>query len=267
MDLIKIHLSEVSELEPLVISSLEKIEEGLKPLEHQLSIGTSGRPDILAVDINVNGALVLLELKSNTADTSAIGQNIRFYEWFAQNLALVARPFPTVKPDEGIRLFIIAPNFDEDAIRVAKYLDLDISLVKYIGLKNKRTEEVGLVFEKLELEPVEGPGAELRSMEDIVSYFVDKSLLDDFRKVLEDLNKAGIECRPYKGGKNYWIECIFEGNDVAYLQPRQRYFNCQVYDDNAEKYIWPPRRMESYDQWVKECRDEIVKYTKKEEGT
>lgn len=264
MDLIKIQLSEVSELEPLVISSLEKIEEGLKPLEHQLSIGTSGRPDILAVDIN--GALIVLELKSTSVDTSVIGQCIRYYEWFAQNLALVARPFPTVKPDKRIRLFVIAPDFDEDVIRIAKYLDLDISLVKYIGIKNKKTAEVGLVFERLDLEPVEGSGVELRSMEDIISYFVDKSLKDEFQEVLKDLTRERIEYRPYKGGKNYWIECIFEEEDVAYLQPRQRYFNCQIYNENAEKYIWPPRRMESYKQWVKECRDEIVKYTEKKDG-
>lgn len=266
MDLIKVHLNEVSELEPLVISSMEKIEVGLKPLEHQLSIGTSGRPDILAVDRN--GTLILFELKSTTADTSAIGQCVRYYEWFVKNLALVARPFPTLKPDKGIRLFIIAPDFDEDTIRIAKYLrvDLDISLIKYISLKNKKTSEVGLVFEILELERVEGPGVQFRSQEDIISYFADKSLIDEFQKVLKDLDKVGIKCHPYQGGKDYWIECVFEGEEVAYLQPRQKYFNCQVYDESAEKFIWPPLRMESYNQWVKECRDKIIKYTKKADG-
>ena len=59
MDLQRIDLHEVSELEPLVISNLAKIEDGLKPLDHQLTIADSGRPDIFGVD--ANGALALLE--------------------------------------------------------------------------------------------------------------------------------------------------------------------------------------------------------------
>jgi len=31
----------------------------------------------------------------------------------------------------------VAPDFEEDAKRLARYLDLDISLVKYFGLREK----------------------------------------------------------------------------------------------------------------------------------
>ena len=259
MDLIKIHLSEVTQLEPLLMANLEKIEAGMKPLEHQLNIGTTGRPDVMAVD--KNGTLVLLELKSVTADTSAINQCIKYYEWFVQNLALIARPFPAVRPNEGIRLFVVAPDFEEDAVRIASYINLDISLVKYIGLQDKETKKIGITFEKLDLESIEGPEVGFRSIEDIILYFADESLEGEFRKVLEELENKGIKHRPYKGGKHYWIECSFDDEEIMYLQPRQKYFNCQIYD--KKKDDWPrPIRCDSYDEWIKEFKvyvEECVK--------
>lgn len=257
MNLVKTHLHEVQELEPLIINDLQKIEEGLKLLENQMTIGKSGRPDVLAVDRN--GALVLFELKSVASDLSAISQIIRYYEWFIRNLALLSRPFPEVDPLKDIRLFIVAPEFCEDVTRVIKYIDLNIELVRYISLKNQKTDEIGLVFEPMELAALKKPEVAFRSIDDIVSYFIDKSLIEEFKKILFDLDEEGIEYKPWKGGRNYWIECYFNGETVAYLGARQRHITCQIYD--SEKDNWPGIKLLSYEEWVKKCKSEISKYT------
>jgi len=83
----------------------------------------------------------------------------------------------------------------------------------------------------------EGPGVSFRSIEDIKKYFSDEALLEEFRKVTSELRKLDIEISPYRGGKNFWIECKYNKEDIGYFQPRRRYFNCQIYDEENEKYI------------------------------
>ena len=256
MKLEKVHLSEVAELEPLVKETLHDAEEGLQVLDNQIQIGDQGRPDIIATDFNQ--ALTIIELKSITAEVGALSQIIRYYEWFVNNLPLFARPFPQISLQEQIRLIIIAPSFSDDIIRISKYLDTNIDLIKYTSVKNEKTGEIGILYENIEISPEQGPGVLFRSIEDIVKYFSSVDMNDEFTKVIEDLKESGIEVRPYKGGKHYWIECRHNEEDIGYFQPRQRYFNCQTYDEDKEDYIWPPIRLKSYEEWVQKCKPEFL---------
>ncbi len=253
MKIEKVSLKEVSELEPLVKSTLNEIEDGLEVLDNQISIGESGRPDIMAVD--GNKALTIIELKSVTAGVNAIAQIIGYYEWFVSNLALFTKPFPNINSDKAIRLIVIAPQFFSDTINLSKYLNLDISLVQYTAVRNIENDEVGILYEDIDISPEEGPGVSFRSIEDIEKYFLTEGLLSEFRRVISELSDRGITISPYKGGKNYWIECKYGDDDIGYFQPRKRYFNCQIYDDENEKYIWPAIQLRTYDEWVKKCKD------------
>lgn len=121
MKLEKKHLSEVSELEPLVIETIDQVEEGLKIIDSQLSVGEAGRPDILAVDDE--GTFTIIELKSVTATLDTLSQGIRYYEFFLPNIESLARTYKQIKPKNEIRLIFIAPDFNDNIIRVAKYVD------------------------------------------------------------------------------------------------------------------------------------------------
>lgn len=257
MDVDRVQLHEVSEREPLVLEHLDRIEKGLRPLDNQVSVGATGRPDILAVD--ENGALTLLELKSVPADLYALAQTIRYYEWFFDNLALIARPFPSVKPDNGVRIFLVAPKFGEEVIRVARYLDLDIALVRYFAIRHGKSGDLGIIFEMEDIEPVQGPGVDFRSVEDILGYCIDPRVSQELDRVKADLRELGVEFRPYEGGRRYWVECTSQGEDVAYFQPRRKYFNFQFYDPEKDDYIWPPKKLTSYDEWVKQCKKNVTK--------
>lgn len=259
----KASLKEVTELEPLVKDTISNIEEGLEVLDNQINIGETGRPDILAVDSNK--ALTIIELKSVTAGVNAVTQIIGYYEWFVSNFALFAKPFPNINSDEGIRLMVIAPQFSLETIQLSKYLDLDISLIKYTAIKNVESKDIGILYEDIDISPEGGPGVSFRSIDDIEKYFSDESMLSEFKKVISELKELDIEIVPYKGGKNYWIECKYKNEDIGYFQPRKRYFNCQIYEEENEKYMWPPIQLKTYDEWVKKCKDYFVECVESEE--
>ncbi|MCD6365902.1 MAG: DUF91 domain-containing protein [Bacteroidales bacterium] len=257
----KKYLAEVSELEPLVIETLDQLEKGLKPLDKQISIGNAGRPDILAVD--QNGTFVIIEIKSVTADNDAISQGIRYYEWFLPNIGLVSRTFPKVKPKNGIRLIYIAPGFTDETKNLVKYLDLDITLVKYIGLEDNKTKDTGIIYEILELEPAQVIDT-FSSIDDIKDYITDQDTRIQLDKIIDNLESKGIAIQPHKGGQYNWIECVFENEKIAYFQTRRKYVNWQIFDNKKNDFIWPPLRITSYKQWTKECKDEIINQTKNE---
>lgn len=200
MDLHHIELKEVSELEPLVIEKIEKLEKGLQVLDNQLTIEEYGRPDIFAVDSE--NSFVLIELKSVKAGSETISQILRYYEWTNQNLALIARTFPKIKNISAIRLFIIAPDFDDGLIRIVRYLELDINLIKYITLENTKTQETDLIFEFLELESIKRSTSSFKSIDDIINYISDNNIAEEFKKCLSELETLNIEVVPFNSGKN-----------------------------------------------------------------
>ena len=250
MQIEKAKLKEVSELEPLVKKTINGIEDGLEFLDNQISIGDSGRPDILAIDRNK--ALTIIELKSDSADMSAIVQIIGYYEWFVANIALFSRSFDNINLDQSIRLMIVAPDFLQETVRLTKYLDLEISLVRYAAIKNIETNDIGIIYEDVDISPEKGPEVLFRSIEDIEKYFSNEVLLEEFKKVTSELERLGIEITPYQGGRNHWLECKYKNEYIGYLQSRRKYFNCQKYNKDER---WPSIRLETYDEWEKQCKE------------
>ncbi len=136
-------------------------------------------------------------------------------------------------------------------------MDLNLTLIKYVAVKNE-AGEVGLVFEEIDLHPVEEDTSQFRSVEDIISYIADESVREDFKKVLSDMEGLGIEIVPYKGGKRLWLECRLDGEDAAYFQTRKKWFRCQYYDNQKEKYVSPPIKCADYKTWDKNIKQLFV---------
>ena len=260
MKLAKKYLAEVNELEPLVIETIDQIEEGLKVIDNQLSIGDAGRPDILAVDDE--GTFTIIELKSVVATVDALSQGIRYYEFFLPNIESIARTFKQVKPKNGIRLIFIAPDFDDNIVRVSKYVDLFVSLVKYIGLENSKTKEIGIIYEDIDTEPIQQV-TYFKSREDILDYFQVEEVRKDLEKILKELSKNNVIIRPYKGGKRNWIECLFGNDEICYFRPRQKFFLCQTWDEKEEDWS-KPARIYNYNEWNKKFKQKVYKYIENE---
>lgn len=262
MRLRRVRLDEVKELEPIVMKDLEGIEEGLCVLDNQLSVGRHGRPDILAVDSD--HSLVIIELKSVSADVDALAQTLRYYDWFSSNVALAARPFPKVNPQNPVRIFIVAPDFTDDLQRMCTYMDIDISLIRVFSVRNELSGEAGVIFEHIESERRDDKLLALRSTQDIINYVSDISVRDEFCKVLKFLDQRDVLVAPYQGGKWLWLECRFKGDEIAYLQPRRRYFRCQYYDEKKEDYVHPPVKCSTFDEWKAICYPRIEPWMEEE---
>jgi hypothetical protein len=96
-------------------------------------------------------------------------------------------------------------------------------------------------------------------VEDILSYCSDAQISKELGRVITDLNKSGVKYQSHEGGRDRWVECTYHGHDVAYFQPRRKYFNFQFYDSKKEDYVWPPKKLTSYEQWVKQCKKHVMK--------
>lgn len=255
MELEIVKLDEVSELEPLVIKTLNEIENGLTPIENQIGIGEHGRPDILAVDID--GSLSIVELKSVEASIGAIEQIVRYYDWFVENIHIISRSYQNINPNKPIRLFLVATNFPEDVLRLSKYVDLDLSLIKVIPVREKQTQKIGVIYEYIDSVRKDTVAITFYSIDDIIKYIKDDAVKSEFVKIIDKLKSEEFELKPWKGGKDNWIECIYDGEEIGYLRTRRNYFNCQYFDHDKDDWIWPPMQCTTYKEWKNDCKPQF----------
>lgn len=254
MKLARVRLDEVHELEPLVLATLSSLEDGLRPLSNQLSMGDAGHPDILAIDSD--GVLVVIELKADTAGPSAVDQAIRYFEWAQANLALLSKPFPEIKHDRQPRVLLVAPEFEDDVLRLVRYLDLDFRLARVTCVRIEKGD-TGVLLELVEQPRVESPPAFL-ALSDIVAYISDESVRKEFELVLDEMRRDGLSIQPWKGGKERWLGAIYGDTDVAYVQTCRSYFNNTLWEDDG-KEIWPPQQLRSYAEWEEKAKPQYLK--------
>jgi Endonuclease NucS C-terminal domain len=247
-------VTEVKGLEPLVVKHIQDIEEKMCVLDHQLSFSQTDRPDILAVD--EEGALCILELKISTADLKVLSQILRYLEWASLNVALIARAFPKVKPDASVRLFIVAPEFSQDLQRVVKYMEPELALIRASCVSGNDSSDLGVLLQKVDIERPQ-PTRPMRGVEDIVGFISEPQVKKTFEKIRSDLNKLGVEIRPYKGGKDRWLECMYKGSEIGYFKPLQKSVRCTYYEKDEE--IKPRLRIKTYKDWGNKLRKYFVR--------
>ncbi len=259
MRLRKIRLREVSELEPFLIRQLSEVEEGLELLQNQLGIGEPGRPDIIAMD--ADGGLVLIELKSDPASIGALLQALRYHDCLTENRLLLARVYPRLKPDRAVRVFIAAPDFDDEIARLASYLSIPITFVRAEAVRDEDTGQFALMVATEEVEQRQETQGHLYSVQDIIDYLNDPEVKAEFEKVLADLRALGTAIRPYRAGRYRWLEFLYRGEEIAYLGTLQKAFKTQHYDPEIDD--WPkPLVIETYAEWEQKSRPWIVSQIK-----
>lgn len=261
MRLTEVTLDEVRELQPLVVAHLDALEAGLRSVTGQLPVGPAGRPDVLAVD--TAGGLAVIELKAVEAGTDALVQLCRYYDWLSQNVALVARPFPEFRPDQGVRSMLVAAGFSPEALVLARYLQesLSLSLWHCQALRNSDSGQVGIAFREVDIPPARTQYPKFRSVEDIVAYITDAQAKAAFGRVVAELRDAGATMELESGGR--YRSVVFNNapdTPVAYLQARQRFFRCWTPSNDGEN--WPVYRCSTYDDWMRQCRNAIYRQIK-----
>ena len=247
----QIRLKEHDELEPMLFSHPDVIEQGLRMLNRQHPTDT-GHVDILAVD--EDGALVVIELK-NEAAKGHLDQGLRYYDWCRENVAWLSNAYKDegIKPETPPRLILIAPAFTDTVKRIAKYIDVELQLVEYIAFENKSGER-GIICSDIDYgQPFEPPT--VPTIEKKLEYFRDDFLRDLFEEALHELDKRGIELRPIR---NLWISAWYGSKRFMLLSPKRHFFVLKVLTADGD---WTERlRIDSREQWDRVFREHVVSY-------
>ena len=147
----RVELDEES-LEDLLEAHIEMLDPGLCVIGRQIKTDDGGRLDLLAID--EHGDTAIIELKREKATRSAIAQALGYAAWVdtmtyddlndiakekhlgscADLRGLLQSKFGTVPEtwNEGRRMYIVAPEFDETTENIVVYLDkqeIDINCV------------------------------------------------------------------------------------------------------------------------------------------
>jgi hypothetical protein len=133
-----------SQLEDLVRTGSEVIEEGLKYVDHQKTNGKD-RIDVLFVDSG--NSTVAAELNI-VEDDNMLLQGLDYYNYVATNIEALARIYKNdrIDPTNEIRLMLIAPGFSQTLTNRCRWIDANISLYTYKCIKFDGSDEVIPIF-------------------------------------------------------------------------------------------------------------------------
>ena len=130
-------------------------------------------------------ALVIAELKV-VQDDQMYMQALRYFDYIADNLALVARAYPkhgvavSVQP----RILLVAPEFGDDTLIAARW-DYRVTLWKYQRLVFQDRSDDILLVNEVECKPQpEFVDLSPRTWDDLLSYCLDQELVNSTLAVL-----------------------------------------------------------------------------------
>lgn len=247
-----IDLREREELEPLLISNPDTIEQGLQIVSHQL-MTDSGPLDILAVDSE--GTLVVMELK-NEASEGHLDQALRYYDWCRQNVSWISKAYSGkthIDPNASPRVMLIAPAFTETVRRIAKYVDVELHLIEYHAFEDEKGER-GIICTEIDYgQPPEPP--EIPTIEKKLEYFHDGKVRELFKTVLDELRSKQIEVKPIH---ELWISFWYKGKRFMYMGPKRNFFVADVLTPGGN---WSGRRrISNRKEWDVVFQEHIQKF-------
>jgi len=226
----KIIETKETELENLLVKFPDSIEEQLTILGRQIKTD-SGWLDILATDID--GALVVIEVKATT-DDGQLDQGLRYYDWVRANIPLISHSYSVEK---GIKiditqepwLILIAPSFSKNMLRIVKYVDIPLIVMKSIVIKVPNNEKY-VLCQEIEIEPKPDISEE-NTRSNILKYIRDEKIRTLCDTSLNQLEENGAEIRPL-GGKKFSV--WFEGIRFMRIYNKRDFYSYRTLQSNGE---------------------------------
>jgi hypothetical protein len=225
-----------SQLEDLVRTGSELIEEDLRYVDHQ-KITDKGRMDVLFVDSG--NSMVVAELKI-VEDDNMLLQGLDYYDYVSTNLEAISRIYKTygIDPTKAIRLMLIAPTFSQTLINRCKWIDANISLYVYKCIKFDGSEEVIPIFSEISTPTPPEPPGEKYTIEDRLGYITNQEIRAILASLLSDIQnwkKDKILIEPIK----YAISVKVGGKVFMYLSPRRDKFLVETYSAEGKWTGYP----------------------------
>lgn len=248
-----------SQLEDLVRTGAELIEEGLKYVDHQ-KVTDKGRMDVLMVDSGKS--IVVSELKINE-DDNMLFQGLDYYDYVSANIEAFARIYKDsgIDPTKSIRLMLIAPSFSQTLINRCKWIDANISLFMVKCIKFEGSDEIVPVFSEITIPTPPEPIEEKYSIDDRLSYITSLEVRKIMEALIADLpnwKKDRILIEPIK----YAISVKVGGKVFMYLAPRRDKFLVETYNLEGKWVGSPVNSKEDLDGLIDLMKSNMEKKSK-----
>jgi hypothetical protein len=175
-----------SQLEDLVCTGSEVIEEGLKYVGHR-KIPGKDRMDVLFVDRG--NSMVTAEL-SIVEDDNILFQGLDYYNYVASNIEALSHIYKNdrIDPTKAIRLILIAPSFSQTLTNRCRWIDANIALYSYKCIKFDGSDEVIPIFSEISVPTPPEPLGKIDCFEDRLGYITNPEVKGMLASLLSDLS-------------------------------------------------------------------------------
>lgn len=224
---IRCELKNEIELTQCVKHSPESVEEGLKIIDTLFKLSNGKQIDVLAVD--KDNTLVIMELKMGIEDNQLI-QTIGYYDWVLNNFDTLRRIFPTFQfESRNPRVILIAEDFTDDTILLAKYLNdsMNINLFRYIAVKHDQDKIIICNKTKIpDLSEIFQPTTE----QELFNYIDILEVRNNVKKLVQDIRNLNPKVTAEV--KNWWGFSIkYNGRVFGWISIKKKFINYEVKKD------------------------------------
>lgn len=227
-------LVEVAEqqLEDLVRRYSDKVEAGLKYVDHQHATNTGGRLDVLLMDSG--GSLAVAELKV-VEDDGMLLQGLDYYDYVASHLDAFTRLYqlPAATASQQVRLILIAPSFSQTLVNRCRWINAPLSLFTYSCLELEGTPDVLPIFNEVTL-PSAPETVEVYHVNGQLNYITDDEARARYAGLLEEVPKL-LPGRVSVDAIKYNTSLKVDGHVFAYLSARRKHFLVETYNADG---VW-----------------------------
>jgi len=224
------------ELEHLIQIYSNKIEDGLKFLDHQKKT-ERGSLDVLFIDSG--NALIVSEIKV-VEDDNMLFQGIDYYSDVNKDIEPLSRLYNKmnnkIDPTQTPRLMLIAPSFSINLIKRCTWIDIPISLYTFKCIKIENSDDIVPIFTEITIPSKNKPVIEVYSQEDRINYIKDDIVKNRFIDLLNHVKEIDNK-RITADAVKYDISVKDSGRVLAYFCPRRNFFLVNTYDHDSE---WKP---------------------------
>jgi len=234
MDIKIVELRDEKELTQCIKHNPSSIEPNLKIIDTFFKLQDGKEIDILAID--EKNRLVVIELKHGV-DYHQLNQAVGYYDWILNNFDTIKRIFPNFTIEAiAPRLILIAEDFPEEILNLAKYLkdNIGITMYRYTAIQSG-DEKIIVCNETKVSEPPQI--FEKTTEDDLYNYIEESSVKEETKNLIKSIR--GLDHKATAEVKNWWGFSIkYDGRVFGSIEIRKKYIHCNVKKDIYDEESW-----------------------------